>query len=185
MKNRKTVVVAFLLVAAMLLGVGYAALTDTLTVVGNATIDMTGAQSNFDEKIFFSDSGVLTHGTGNTAGDQTAYTADDATYQLHSLATKDESASLWFEISNTSNVPVLISVAANNPTNNNAEYFAVSYEYFSNKELTVPTTLDTPVAATNGKLYVKVTVTVAKPVTTQTTGTFGLSLNVTTEIPTP
>lgn len=181
MKNRKTVVVAFLLVAVMLLGVGYAALTDTLTIVGNATIDMTGAQSNFDEKIYFSDAAVLTHGTGNASGDQAAYTADDATYQLHSLATKGESASLKFEITNDSNVPVLLSVATNNPTNSNDTFFTVGYEYFSDADLTTPTTLATPVAS-GAKLYVKVTVTVASPVTSQTTGTFGLSLNVTTEI---
>ena len=34
MKNRKRVVVAFLLVAVMLLGVGYATLTDVLEITG-------------------------------------------------------------------------------------------------------------------------------------------------------
>lgn len=184
MKNRKTVVVAFLLVAVMLLGVGYAALTDTLTIIGNATIDMTGAQNNFDEKIYFSDADILHQGTGNKTNDQASFTADDATYQIHSLATKDEYATLKFEITNDSNVPVLLSVAANNPTNSNAQFFTVTYEYFTDVDLTQATTLSTPVASKD-KLYVKVTVTVADAVTSQTTGSFGLALNVTTEIPTP
>lgn len=182
MRNRKTVVVAFLLVAVMLLGVGYAALTDTLTILGNATIDMTGAQSNFDKKIYFSDAKVLYHGTGNQENDEAKFTADDATYQIHSLATKDEYAILKFEITNDSNVPVLISVAPNNPTNSNAQFFTVDYAYYSDAELTQKVGLNTPVAKNGGKLYVKVTVTVADAVTSQTTGSFGLALNVTTEI---
>ena len=38
MKNRRNVVVAFLVCAVMLLGVGYAALTDTLTIAGQANV---------------------------------------------------------------------------------------------------------------------------------------------------
>ena len=37
MKNRRTVIVAFMLVAAMVIGVGYAAMTGTLTINGTAT----------------------------------------------------------------------------------------------------------------------------------------------------
>jgi hypothetical protein len=47
MKNRKIVVVAFLLVATMLLGVGYAALTDELTITGSLKTDTTAAMSAF------------------------------------------------------------------------------------------------------------------------------------------
>ena len=54
MKNRKIVVVAFLVAAVMLLGVGYAALTDTLTIIGNAHIDVDTANKTFDEKVYFS-----------------------------------------------------------------------------------------------------------------------------------
>ena len=41
MKNRKVIVTAFLLVAVMLLGVGYAAVSDTLSFTGDATITLT------------------------------------------------------------------------------------------------------------------------------------------------
>lgn len=60
MKNRKRVVVAFLLVAVLCLGIGYAALTDTLTISG--TVSVGGDNSNnapaaqeWDEDIYFVD----------------------------------------------------------------------------------------------------------------------------------
>ena len=68
MKNRKFVVVAFLLVAVMLLGVGYAALTDTLIIIGNAHIDLDTANKTFDEKVYFSAAeATSTTGTGAAA----------------------------------------------------------------------------------------------------------------------
>ena len=80
MKNRRTVVVAFLLVAVMLLGIGYAALTDTLTIIGNAHVDLDTANKTFDERIYFSAAEATSStGTGATA-DVASYTADDATY---------------------------------------------------------------------------------------------------------
>lgn len=59
MKNRKRVVVAFLLVAVLCLGIGYAALTDTLTIGGTFGIQVDnennpGAASEWDEDIYFS-----------------------------------------------------------------------------------------------------------------------------------
>ncbi len=59
MKNRKRVVVAFLLVAVLCLGIGYAALTDTLTISGTFGVQVDnvnnpGAASEWDEDIYFS-----------------------------------------------------------------------------------------------------------------------------------
>ena len=48
MKNRKVIVTAFLLVAVMLLGVGYAAVSDTLNFNGDATISNDQVQKEFD-----------------------------------------------------------------------------------------------------------------------------------------
>jgi len=53
MKNRKRIVVAFLLVAVMVIGVGYAALMDELTISGDATISALQVQNTFDENIHF------------------------------------------------------------------------------------------------------------------------------------
>ena len=53
MKNRKSIVVAFLLVAVMLLGVGYAALTDILDITGSADINQSAAEEAFNEDVYF------------------------------------------------------------------------------------------------------------------------------------
>ena len=54
MKNRKTVVVAFLLCAVLLLGVGYAALSDTLDITGSADVNQSAAEEAFNEDVYFS-----------------------------------------------------------------------------------------------------------------------------------
>jgi hypothetical protein len=63
MKNRKTVVMAFLLVAVMLLSVGYAALTDVLDITGSADVNQSAAEEAFNEDIYFS--AAVANQTGN------------------------------------------------------------------------------------------------------------------------
>ena len=80
MKNRKTVVVAFLLVAAMLLGVGYAALQDTLTIDGVLGADISTANTQFDHDIYFekhviSDPALATVGYADNMRDEATITA--------------------------------------------------------------------------------------------------------------
>jgi hypothetical protein len=65
MKNRKFVVVAFLLVAVLLLGVGYAALSDTLDITGSADVNQSAAEEAFNEDVYFS--AAVANEDGNTA----------------------------------------------------------------------------------------------------------------------
>ena len=175
MKNRKIVVVAFLVLAAMLLGVGYAALTDTLTIIGNAHIDIDVANKTFDERIYFSASeATSTTGTGSTA-DTASHTADDATFTANKLAIKGEQSVFTFTITNDSNVDAAISVAdtklsgAENPSNSNTEKFTVEYAYPDG----------TTVAKNGGTITVVVTVTVKEAITAATSATFGIELTAT------
>ena len=84
MKNRKSVIVAFLLVAVMLLGVGYAALTDVLDITGTADVNQSAAEESFNEDIFFS--AAVANESGNTASvnadnnDKASFTANTAHY---------------------------------------------------------------------------------------------------------
>lgn len=86
MKNRKTVVVAFLLVCCMILGVGYAALTVDLNLAGNATFNPGQAQNEFTENIYLGDSAVIekTNGTApiSTYTKTTDHSADLAVNSL-------------------------------------------------------------------------------------------------------
>ena len=177
MKKRRIVIVAFVLVAAIALGIGYAELTDTLTVIGNAAIDMNAAGTTFDTNVKFTAAeAVSSTGTGSQA-DTASFTADDATYSVHKLAVKGEKSVFKFTVTNSSNVPVLVKInptkssGAANPSNTNETSFGVSYAY-SRNDMIIPAgeTMD-----------VTVTVEVIAPVTAETTATFGLELHVTTE----
>ena len=179
MRNRKTVVVAFLLVAVMLLGVGYAALTDTLTIIGNAHIDIDTANKTFDEKVYFSAAEATSStGTGTTA-DTASFTADDATFTANKLATVGQTSVFTFTITNDSNVDAVISVnntklsGADNPSNSNTDKFTVEYSYPDGMTI----------AKNGGTITVVVTVTVKEPVTAATSATFGIELTATSVDP--
>ena len=175
MKNRKIVVVAFLLAAVLLLGVGYAALTDTLTIIGNAHIDIDTANKTFDEKVYFSAAEATSStGTGSVA-DTASFTADDATFTANKLATVGQVSVFTFTITNDSNVDAVISVnstklsGVENPSNSNPDKFTVEYSY--------PAGMN--VAKQGGTIKVVVTVTVKEPVTSATSATFGIELTAT------
>ena len=175
MKNRKRIVVLFLLVAIMLIGVGYAALTDTLTIIGNAHIDIAQAETTFDSKVYFTASEATSStGTGSTT-DVASHSADDATFTANKLAVLGEKSVFTFTIKNDSNVKAIISVAgtklsgAVNPSNSNEDKFTVEYTYPDGMEI----------AANGGTITVVVTVTVKNPVTSATSATFGIELTAT------
>lgn len=190
MKNRKTVVVAFLLIAAMLLGVGYAALTDTLTITGTAQVDLGAAGNEFDTKVYFSNAAfVSSTGSGTTTPDSASHTTDDATYEIHSLAALNDEAVFKFEITSESNVDVKVAInptklsGVANPSNSNTDFFVVTYEYYQDEALTQPITGDVVIASNPTdpqSVWVKVTVKVIKAVTSATGATFGVELTATT-----
>lgn len=103
MKNRKTVVVAFLLVCCMILGVGYAALTVDLNLSGNATFDPGQAQNEFTENIYLGESATITdsnfNGTKSTYAKKTDHTADLA---VNSLALEDDTVTYIITVYNKS-----------------------------------------------------------------------------------
>ena len=169
----------------MLLGVGYAALTDTLTIIGNANIDIATANKTFDEKIYFSAAQVLTSegtGTGDKTADNASFDPDDATFTVHSLAIVGEKAVFKFTVKNDSNVDAIISVNATktsgavNPSNSNADKFDVTYKY-ENGNLVSQN--NGQIAKQGGTIDIYVTVTVKEPVTSALTATFGIELTVT------
>ncbi len=174
MKNRKIVVTAFVLIATLMLGIGYAAFTDTLTIIGNAHIDILQAENAFESNVYFSAAEVLTdQGTGTgTVDDIASCTLDDATYTANKLAVKGEKSVFKFTIKNDSNVDAKVTVnpqklsGVENPSNSNTEKFTVEYAY-SNADMIVPA---------KGTMDVTVTVTVKDVVLNATSATFGIEL---------
>ena len=91
MKNRKTIIVAFMLIACMLIGVGYAALNDSLNITANigATTEVSGGE--FDGNIKFTDKSITKDDTNkascviDSAGDHATITADGFTVANQSV----------------------------------------------------------------------------------------------------
>ena len=128
MKNRRIVVVAFLLAAVMLLGVGYAALTDTLDVTGSADVDVNGLNKEFEEDIYFS-AAVANEGTPNTAS-VNSDNNDKASFTAKSLKKKDDVATFTFTINNDSAHDVVVTPKLNATLGNtNTEYFELTSDW--------------------------------------------------------
>ena len=95
MKNRRTIVMAFLLCACLIVGMGYAAVTDTLTIGGTANISADQADIDFDADVYFSKATDVMSGTNvklgtATIGNATA-TATDNGVNDHIAFTIDNS----------------------------------------------------------------------------------------------
>ena len=107
MKKRKSVVVAFLLVAALLLGVGYAALTDTLTIAGQANVTTGKAEEELNLDVYFDKDQAKAFSTTGTSGiaDTASVLADPdrASFTVNSLALANEIATFTFVVVNDGN----------------------------------------------------------------------------------
>ena len=127
MRNRKTVVVAFLLVAVMLLGTGYAQLTDTLDITGSADVNQSAAEEAFNEDIYFS--AAVANETGNTAS-VNADNNDKASFTANTLKGKDDKVTFTFTIKNDGDVDAEVTPKLNASLGNtNSEYFSVTSDW--------------------------------------------------------
>ena len=71
MKRRRTLITSLLLVAALALGIGYAALTDVLDINGTAKVEESAAEDAFNADVYFSAA------VANQAGNAASVDADD------------------------------------------------------------------------------------------------------------
>lgn len=154
MKNRKIVVVSFLLVAVMLLGIGYANLTDTLNIIGDAEVSHANANSAFDADVYFS---AVSEGVGYTASIDEP---DKASFKVTGLSGGGESISITYTITNDNEFPASVIIDATNTTTTNATYFtctsdkgdgeAIVIDASSTETVTLTITLiETPILAEN------------------------------------
>lgn len=135
MKNRKTIIVGFILVACMIMGVGYAALSDTFTIDGNATVSAENANDYFNEHVYFQGvvlpnstvvSDVVDRNTyGYTASINTAQ--DSASYHIYNLEGQNNETTITFRITNDGDLDAKITLIETQ-SNSNDTYFDVTYE---------------------------------------------------------
>ena len=133
MKNRRTVIASFLLIAVLVMGIGYAALTDNLFIKGEATLATTSAQTNFDEDVYFHEVAVVNSNGGNkdTTPDSVVKGStdpDSATFYVKSLGNKDEYVIFSFVIKNDSTeFDAVISLDDGFPTTTDSNNFDITY----------------------------------------------------------
>ena len=172
MKNRKTVVVAFLLVAVMLLGVGYAAISDVLDVNGSADVSLDAAQSAFDEDVYFSKAEVLTEVKNAEGKDLNVASISDgdndqANFTADSLKGAGDYAEFRFTITNASDVDAVVTPTLAADGNSNVEYFDIVSDWAGQPKTikagesmtyTVTVTLKkTPTEAAHGAFHIELT----------------------------
>jgi len=133
MKTRRIAIASFLLVAVLVMGIAYAALTDNLFIKGEASLATTSAQVNFDEDVYFQAADVVeeTGGTNTSTPDSVVIgekDPDSATFYVKSLGNAGESVTFWFTIKNDSEeFDAEVSLDANYPTTTVPEMFTITY----------------------------------------------------------
>lgn len=124
MRNRKSIIVTFMLVACMLLAVGFAAMNDTLDITGQAEVNHANAQSAFDEEVYFSE---VSTGTGYSAeiiaNTNPTLDGDTARFTVTGLSGEGDSVTMVFTIKNDNKFAVNCVVDPTNTTVTNTEYF--------------------------------------------------------------
>ena len=102
MKNRKTVIIAFLLVAALMLGIGYAAYSTKLFINGTAEVA--------SEAVAFTEAVTITKAETSDATYGTADKGDGqyATFEVFGMTQKDQRVTFTYTIQNDSDVAVKV-----------------------------------------------------------------------------
>ena len=164
MKNRKTIVVAFLLVAVMLLGVGYAALTDVLDINGTADVSQAQAQESFNEDVYFT--AAVANQEGNTASVVTE-DPDMASFTASTLKGKGDVVTFTFTIINEGDVDAVVTPSLAGDGNSNPTYFKVfsdwsgqAKELGAGQSITYTITvelLETPTDTIHGSFHIELT----------------------------
>ena len=184
MKNRRTAIVAFMLIAVLIMGIAYANLTDNLFIKGEATLATTSAQTNFDADVYFDDADVK-HSTGSNATADTVSVGqsdnDSATFYVKSLGNAGEYVVFSFIIKNDSTeFDASVSLDANNPSTTDATNFTITYSIEEDVANEGPIVVEAGKTAT-----VYVTVKLNHTPTTNMTAAFNVNLTATSATPTP
>ena len=166
MKKRRTIVIAFLLIAALALGIGYAALTDVLDITGKADINASAAEEAFNEDVYFTAAVANEASTGNTASVNTQDN-DKASFTAVNLKGKGDKATFTFTIKNAGDVEATVTPAIS--SNTQAEYFSISSDWAgqaktlaAGQEITYTVTVEllkTPTVTISGSFIVELTAT--------------------------
>ena len=200
MKNKRNVLIAFILICCLCLSIGYAALTDTLIINGSASAtaaddnnDQDGSdtlEEAFDDNLGFT---AVKQGTGNstnvtlsnttpsvtslTTTESTFDMTDEVTFSASGFAKKGDKAVITYTISNrhpdlSASVSAPSLKAANGTDEFTSNYFSVSTDWGTENKT---------IAATTGTQTVTVTVEMIKTPVENQTASFKLTFTATAQ----
>ena len=126
MKNRKIVVVSFLLIAVMMMSVGYAAIADVLDITGSADVTKENAQAAFDADVYFANAALADAHNENTTS-VNADNKDKASFTAKSLKGQGDTASFIYTIKNDNDVDAEVTPRIS--SNTSEGYFGLSSDW--------------------------------------------------------
>ena len=163
MKKRRSLIISLLLVAALTLGIGYAALTDVLDINGTADVNQTAAEEAFDVDVYFYEA------TANDAENVASIVDGDkdmASFTASNLKGAGDKATFTFTINNDGDLATKVTPTLAADGNNNPEYFTITSDWNAQ-----PKTI-----AAGGSETHTVTVTLIKTPTETIHGAFHIEL---------
>lgn len=168
MKRRRTLIISALLIAALALGIGYAALSDVLDIQGTAEISAGIAEEAFNQDVYFSG---VSSGTGYTASINPDNN-DKGTFTATGFSQVGDVVSITYTIKNDSE-HYAANVTPKLLQNSNETYFQVTSDWQSTMQ-TIPA---------GGEKTITVMVTLVKLPTADeglTTASFNIELTAVT-----
>lgn len=185
MKNRRIVIVSFLLAAVLCLGVGYAFTSDTLKAGGTIAVNQDALSEALDGDVYFvanTTNEKTATGGANLSGVSVAIAADDTdandkftvTITDAVFTAENQSVTVYVDVINeNATTDVNVTVGTMNDVNSNLTAFAISM-----------TPATQTVTANSGKATYAITIAMNKlPAAAISNGEFSFELNVTPVTP--
>ena len=138
MKNRRNVIVAFLLICVMILGVGYAVLSDTLLIKGTAELSDINASKALDADVYFTKAEKV---EGGEDGDTVSLNASDndiANFNIQSFDSMTDKVVYKFTVYNNGANGLTAELAASVAVNDHSAVFDVDLKWENDIDTIAP-----------------------------------------------
>ena len=120
MKRRKNLIIAFLLIASLALGIGYAAYTTTLTINGQAGVSSEAIEFTNDVVFIECSSSNDAFGTASLVDEQTA------SFITTGMTQAQERVQFTYVIANNSDTAVSVTISTHPSTSDTSNTFSVT-----------------------------------------------------------
>lgn len=180
MKAKRLTVVAFLLAAIMLLGVGFASISDTLIITGNAGISSSEAETELDGDVYFSEvKGYVADPSKPKSKSYEAYILTENNDEIHfdatGLAAVGDYVEITATIANEFTKEVVVTPTIKEVTGDTS-YFKISSDWRDDQDVVQPKTIAAGSEGNATTQTITIRLEVIQAPTTAVTATFKVEL---------